>query len=242
MRPLLTALAIAALTTVLLWHGAGAQDTGALQVSLQLERHVYEPGTPIPFTVRIENISAEPITVLFPSSQRFDVILRSERGEVSRWSNGMSFAQGLTQQRWAPREVVTFTDAWVPRTTIVPGPAGISSDIVPNGFLSMQALLTGLTVKPVSRPEIIIIGVPTALDTGCTTLVDKPSADIPIGALVQTVEPLNALSSFWQPQPLMEGRFLAFARGPASVNNMQFIRRNVPLTVCVTAPARLTLP
>jgi hypothetical protein len=107
----------------------------------------------------------------------------------------------------------------------------------------LRAELTGLTHKPASRPETIVIGSPVALEAGCTTLPDTASADTTVGVLAMVIEPLNSLLALWQPATLFGGgAFLAFALGPASVNNLQVVRANVPLTVCLHAPARITLP
>lgn len=223
---------------------AAAQDTGELRVSLQLDRRLLEPGSAIVFTVSVQNVTGAPLTVIFPTSQRFDVVMRSARGEVARWSSGMSFTQAISRQSWSVGEVVTFTDAWIPRTELAPTPIGLGSTVVPRGLLTLQAELTGLTLKPTSRPETIVIGTAVLLEAGCTTLPDTVSADTPVGVMELVVEPFTALQAFWQPATLPGGGsgYRAYAASYASVTNLQTVRRNVPLTVCLNAPARITLP
>lgn len=222
---------------------ATAQDDGSLVVTVQLERRVYEPGEAIPFTVRIQNAGRAPVTVIFPSSQRFDVVLRSSVGDVARWSSGTSFAQGISRQTWAPGEIVTFTDTWVPRTDLTPSLIGSGTTVVPRGLFTLRAELTGITLKPASRPETIVIGSPVQLGAGCTTLQDTLSADTPLGVMTTLIEPLNSLLALWQPAAFVGGgAYSAFALGIASVNNLPVVRGGVPLTVCLHAPARVTLP
>jgi Intracellular proteinase inhibitor len=235
-------LLLALLAAIALGRRASAQESGPLLVGLQLDRRIYEPGAPIVFHVILQNATNAPVTVVFPTSQRFDVVLRSPLGVVGRWSAGIVFAQAISRQTWGPGEVVAFSEAWIPRTELTPALIGGGETTVARGLFTVQAELTGLTLKPVSRPELIVIGTPVLLDAGCTTLLDTPSADTPIGMMTFVIEPLNALQSLWQPPILANGVYTAYAPGIAAVNNMQMVRRNVPLTVCLQTPARITLP
>lgn len=242
MSRLIGLLLIALASAIALDRHAAAQDSSPFVITLQVDRRLYEPGAPIVFAVRIQNVTTAPVTVIFPTSQRFDVVLRSALGEVGRWSAGMAFVQAVSRQTWAPGEVAAYTEAWIPRTDLTPALIGSGTSIVPRGLFTVHAELSGLTLKPVSRAETIVIGPPVLLEAGCTTLLDTLSADTPIGVMALVIEPLNALQSLWQPSTLTGGGYSAYAPGIAAVNNMQMVRRNVPLTVCLHTAARITLP
>jgi hypothetical protein len=68
-----------------------------LSVSLALDRFVYPSteGTPaLAARLTLRNTRLDPISLTFPSSQRFDLVIRDERGnEVYRWSDGKVFME-----------------------------------------------------------------------------------------------------------------------------------------------------
>lgn len=55
-----------------------------------LERAAFEPGRPISFSIRVQNASTLPVTLTFPTTQWFDVIIESEAIEIDRWSDNQT--------------------------------------------------------------------------------------------------------------------------------------------------------
>ncbi len=70
-----------------------------LSFKLTLDRYSYPPGAVATVRLTLRNTEDRPIRLVFPSSQRFDVVLRNQAGEVVyRWSEGMAFAPAAKQE------------------------------------------------------------------------------------------------------------------------------------------------
>ena len=76
--------------------------------SLALDRYEYASGAQAPratarFTLR--NAQANPITLVFPTTQIYDLTVRNDQGVVVfRWSDGRAFAEVITERRFGPGE------------------------------------------------------------------------------------------------------------------------------------------
>jgi hypothetical protein len=246
MAAVLRGLVLGLLVTLALWQASLAQSappaqSSPLNVLLTVDRFAYQPGEPITFTVRIQNVTNQTISVPFLTSQRFDVIIRSPFTEVDRWSTHQFFTQARVEQRWAPGEVITFTDTWFPSSSLLPGAAGSGPQLLARGLFQMQAEVASMSLRAVSPPIPIIIGWPTYLAPGCTQLSDLPTADLTADALARTVEPRDALRSLWQPS-LGNGPYVAYSPRLTMVSNLRTIHQRAPVTVCVSGPAQITLP
>lgn len=213
-----------------------------LDVVLVLDRTAYEPGTPIAFTIHVTNLTNQPVTVTFTSTQRFDLSIQSDAIEAARWSNTQTFQAATVQQTWAPGEVVVYTGAWLPMSTLLPAinSAG-GGQFISRGTFRMYAQLTAVDPRPVSRPEILIIGAPVPLAAGCTTLTPSLPVELPVSTIVRAIDPPSALQSLWQ-RSVLFGEFMAYQPTPQIANNLTTINRRNPLTVCLTEPARIILP
>ena len=240
--------AIGALSALILVLLAGRPATAQgfpLDVVLVLEQSAYQPGEQITFTARVSNLSNQPVTINFATTQRIDVSLQSEAAEIDRLSRTRSFAPVMSQQTWAPGEIVTFSDSWQPRSTLLPMAIGAgpgTDQPIPRGTFRAVAQLTGMNVRPVSRPEILIIGAPMSLAAGCTTVDDPPfTFDLPVSVLIRAIEPPNALRAIWQ-RSAPAGAYAGYMPRPQAANDLQVINRLFPITICLNGPGRIILP
>lgn len=92
--------------------GAVKGSPGSFGLILTSDRPAYGSGEPIVMTVEAVNESAEPVTLYFPTSQRYDFVISGEQGtELWRWSKGRVFATVLGQERiGAGRPRLTHTE------------------------------------------------------------------------------------------------------------------------------------
>jgi hypothetical protein len=219
---------------------AGAQGT-PLEVLLVLDRGAYQPGEPIAFTIYVRNPSRRPAAVSFATSQRFDLLIQSEIA-IDRWSRDRSFAQVSGEQRWAPEETITFSDTWLPRTTLAPGVIGQPADrpLAP-GVYAIAAEVQAIGVRVVSRPAYVVIGTPVDLPAGCTTFASPYPVNLPASFVAGTVEPSAALEGLWQ-QRITGDRYAVFAPQPMKPSDLQVVSGLQPLHVCMLSPGRIILP
>jgi hypothetical protein len=241
MRTLLGALTLGILVSLGGRQPAAAQSS-PFGVTISLEQFVYQPGTPISFTITVRNTSNEPVTVIFAGSQRFDLTLLSEEsGELMHWSSGRSFTQGQSEQRWEPGQSRTYTETWVPLAATLPGLTNAAPPPISSGVFQISAQLAGLTHKATSQAETIVIGESVSLPSGCTTLEEGTDANVPATLLGRLVQPAGALQTVWQVLPL-RGTYVAFSPRLPRISNLTVINQDVPVTICLTANAQVTLP
>ena len=78
-------------------------ETKRLKVVLIADKAIYTPGEPIMLTLRVINDARNPISLSFPTAQRFDLLLQNTQGrEVWRWSGDRFFAQMLGKEVLKP--------------------------------------------------------------------------------------------------------------------------------------------
>ncbi len=88
---------------------------GGLTVTLALDKETYRPGETIQVTLQVANPTAEPVTLTFATSQRFDLAIEDERGqELWRWSRGRLFLQVLGEETIHPEGRPLTYDAEAP--------------------------------------------------------------------------------------------------------------------------------
>jgi hypothetical protein len=91
---------------------SAVRRTQALEVVMEADRSTYAPGEHIRLRLSVRNVSAQPVTLEFPTSQQFDFIVRSEAGaEIARWSQGRQFTQQGLRLTVEPNQRVTIGDA-----------------------------------------------------------------------------------------------------------------------------------
>lgn len=234
---------VLALTLVAVSRRGAAAQPGPLEVTLTLDRGAYEPGTLIGFTVRVTNISREPVSVTFTTSQRFDVSIQSETFELDRWSRGRVFTPTVAEVRWAPGETIVYADVLSPGSALLPTAIGIGSPVTPLSFgvYRVVADVTGTNIRVLSRPAYLIVGTPIMLAAGCTPLQTPFPTDLPVGAIVAMVEPREALLSLWQ-RALLTNDYLGYTPAREPLNDLTSVHRRSPLTICLAYPARMTIP
>ena len=90
--------------------GLGA-DQSASDVAATVE--VKLEGEGVQFLLHVTNTGETPLEFTFPSSQRYDFVVRDQSGEeVWRWSDGMSFLQAISNATLAPGETWDFRVTW----------------------------------------------------------------------------------------------------------------------------------
>jgi hypothetical protein len=240
--PVVLTVALSLLTAVLAdVRRAYAAQPEALEVTLTLDRGAYEPGMPISFTIRVRNLGAQPVTLTFPTSQRFDVVIRRDV-EVSRWSQDKVFLQVQGSETWAPGQEVVYSDQWVPMTDI--GPHMVSEPplrpLEPVVYI-IHAEITSAGVRPRSPAQLLIVGRPTDLAPGCSVLVSRfPVVAVPM-LIAAAVEPRSALESLWRfHAPL--NRFEGWSPLPDAPADLRGYLPGEAIVICLRASARFYMP
>jgi len=241
MRAILAGLLAALLIALLARPAPAAAQDIPVEVTLILDRSAYEPGVPIRFTVQVRNTSALPVTLGFGSSQRFDLVLRSETVELDRWSRTQTFTPVPGQMRLAPGEISIFSGTWAPSSELLPSVVYVAGgQPIPRGVFQMVAVLKPIETTIISRPQPLIIGTPTILSAGCTTLPSLFTLELPAEAIAQAVDPPEALISLWQRS--LFGAYTGYQPHRAVASDLRVINRLHPLTICLSLPARVILP
>jgi hypothetical protein len=74
----------------------------AVNVTLTADKAVYARDEPIQVTLEVVNHSAQPVTLRFPTAQRYDAVVHAVDGrQVWRWSSDQVFAQMLGEETLA---------------------------------------------------------------------------------------------------------------------------------------------
>ena len=130
--------------------GAPLPPPAGLRLVLKVEGRNFPIGEPIKIELKLKNASKEPVTITFPTSQRFDLVVSDTEGkEVWRWSHGKVFLQVIQEVTLEPGEELEFKATWDQRDN--------EGRQVPSGAYVMVGELTG-EPKVVSRPIRFTIG------------------------------------------------------------------------------------
>lgn len=111
--------------------------------SMTLDDSKYVSGVPIQARLTLTNRQPEPLTLSFPTSQRYDFVLRDAAGAVRyRWSDGMGFLQVLGEERIEGEKhwVVTLRP-----TALPPGTYTLEASLTAPAWKAV----TGITISPV---------------------------------------------------------------------------------------------
>ena len=107
-------------------------ETERLKVVLIADKVIYTPGEPIMLTLRVINDASKPVSLSFPTAQRFDLLMQNPQGrEVWRWSAGRFFAQMLGKEVLKPSRGELLYQATVERE-------------FPQGVYTVQAIVPAL--------------------------------------------------------------------------------------------------
>ena len=103
----------AAITAAPPLQGAGAQQGGPVTATVTTDRQSYSVGETVRFTLTVTNTGSSPVTVILPSGQRYDFVVRSSGGaEVWRWSYGRAFTLIYGEQTLDPGQTLTYSETW----------------------------------------------------------------------------------------------------------------------------------
>jgi hypothetical protein len=83
-----------------------------LEFTLQIEKAVYQLKEPIPIQLILTNKTDHPLKLIFPSTQRYELLIKKEGKEIWQWSRDRVFAMMLTQLTIEPDESLGFEEEW----------------------------------------------------------------------------------------------------------------------------------
>lgn len=93
----------------------GESRDGVLMDDVAATVEVKLQGDSVRLLLHVTNTGDAPLDFTFPSSQRYDFVVRDEAGEeVWRWSEGMMFLQAISHATLAPGETWDFDVVWEP--------------------------------------------------------------------------------------------------------------------------------
>ena len=93
----------------------GDRRDGALMDDVAATMEVKLQGDSVRLLLHVTNTGDAPLEFTFPSSQRYDFVVRDEAGEeVWRWSDGMAFMQAISHATLSPGETWDFDVVWEP--------------------------------------------------------------------------------------------------------------------------------
>lgn len=93
----------------------GDSRGGALMDDVAATMEVKLQGDSVRLLLHVTNTGEDPLEFTFPSSQRYDFVVRDGSGEeVWRWSDGMAFAQAISHATLEPGETWDFDVVWEP--------------------------------------------------------------------------------------------------------------------------------
>jgi hypothetical protein len=113
--------------------GSTAAEAAQVGFTVSLDAPVYKAANPLDIQVRLtlRNTHTQPVTLVFPSGQRYDLRIWNDKGEsVYAWSAEKLFIQALSSEQVTGERTFTFT-ATVPNL-----PAG---RYVAEGWLATQS-------------------------------------------------------------------------------------------------------
>jgi hypothetical protein len=77
----------------------------SLRLAVSTDKQAYGFGEPIELVLKLTNHSSQPVTLEFPSSQRYDFVIADSSGAtVWSWSANRMFAQMIGAERVAPND------------------------------------------------------------------------------------------------------------------------------------------
>ncbi len=106
--------------------GFSVYSQGEHAFHLTLDGYTYRRGAAITARITLRNTTAQPLELVFPSGQDFDIVIRNEAGQqVWRWSDGRAFTLAI--------RTVSFTGErhWV---------EGIRLDLPPGNYTAVGSL------------------------------------------------------------------------------------------------------
>lgn len=212
-----------------------------IELTLTLDRVAFEPGAYVGFTLRARNVTPYTIPLTFVTDQRFDVVVRSDVAEVSRWSLGRTYPVAPTQLVLGAFQTLTYADGWIPTSKLTPRDALALGDPIQPGVYTATGELSIADQRIQTNAQPFVVGRPTPLPADCTTLPVGYPATLPVALIAATVEPPEALGGLWH----YDSRTLSyrgFVLSPNAPVNLPSVARGDVLIICLAAPGRILLP
>ncbi len=88
------------------------RNAHALNFSIETDRDEYSSGEDVKILLRVENNDDKPVSLTFPTSQRYDIIITKDGKEVWSWAYEKVFAMAITILKVKPGEALSFEDRW----------------------------------------------------------------------------------------------------------------------------------
>jgi hypothetical protein len=93
--------------------GAPVRPPGdSLKVTLALDAGGYAIGETMEMKLVATNVAGRPVTLTFPTAQRFDFIVRRDGKPLWQWGADMMFAESLTRETLAPGDSLVLGTKW----------------------------------------------------------------------------------------------------------------------------------
>jgi len=88
------------------------RDSHSLLFNIETDKDAYSSGEEVSIQLRVENNSDELESLIFPTSQRYDIIISRDGKEVWRWAYEKVFAMVITVLKIKPGEALSFKERW----------------------------------------------------------------------------------------------------------------------------------
>lgn len=124
--------------------------SGGILTVLTTDKNSYSPGEPVRITLSKQNISARPIVLSYPTSQRYDFSVRGINNTVWQWSADKTFAAVVGQIYLEPGQGLSYTETW--------GQKNNQGQSAPPGFYRITGwnTFTGFTGYPIPSTFVFI--------------------------------------------------------------------------------------
>ncbi|PKM81149.1 MAG: hypothetical protein CVU89_10215 [Firmicutes bacterium HGW-Firmicutes-14] len=96
--------------------GVSYARAGTLYITLATEKEIYFPGEPVRMYLAKTNFSLLPVTLRYPTTQRYDFSITGPGGEIWRWSADRLFNPVIEQVILGPGQHRLYAAEW-PQTT-----------------------------------------------------------------------------------------------------------------------------
>ena len=91
---------------------ATAAQTGSVVVLFASDQPSYQLGTPATFTIAVDNPGPAPVSLTFPSGQRYDIVAMAGDVEVWRWSADRAFIALFGERSFQPGLTLLGRETW----------------------------------------------------------------------------------------------------------------------------------
>lgn len=118
-----------------------------LKLSLEVRSEKAKQEDRLRFTLVIQNISNDSLTLCFTSSKKVDFVVSQSGAELWRWSSGRMFAQVMLDQAVDSGKIIRFTEVWNYK--------GLSGDRLPAGAYDLTGILSSKPALTIQSAIII---------------------------------------------------------------------------------------